>query len=379
MKKIVIVWARSVLEARLLRVANTLDEEGYSVKVFAWDREGVKEDIERHEHFDCHYLHLKSPYNSPVLFLLLPLWWILAFRFLLREKPDGIHACDLDCVLPTLFYSRLKRKPLVFDIFDIYATMVEKSIPKPLFKILLRLEHAGARASNAVIMVNESQHALLGKPPLKRKLFLINSPFEEDMDRIDARIEDYRRKIPVEHRKKKLIFYGGSLEYARRFDLMLEAIEGMDDVFHLVAGSGADGGRLVPMFEASKNTQYIGPIPFEEVLIWSRMADMLYVLCDSSKEKCRMGAQTRLYIGMMCGTPILVTAGINSARVIEENQCGFSVPDNDVEALREAIKRLAGSPDLRYRMGENGQNAYHERYSWSRLRKGLVDLYSDVL
>ena len=378
-KEVIIVWARTVLEARLLRVANSLDDEGYRVKVLAWDRECNKPDIETYDHFDCHYFHLKTPYNSPLVFLLLPLWWLFVFRFLVKDRPDAMHPCDLDCLFPTLFYGKMKRVLVIYDIFDVYGKMTERSVPGPFGKILIRAEAAGARASDAVLMVNRYQHKILGKPALARSLYLVNTPYEIDIEKVNREKIMVAKKIPRKFRDRILIFYGGSVEHARRFDFMLRAIEGMDDVLHVVAGTGADAGELVPMFEESKNTLYIGPIPFIEVLAWSTVADILYVLVDSTSEKSRWGEQSRLYTGMMCGTPLIVTADVNAARIVEENMCGLTVPDNDVEALKKAIRRLGGDAALRRELGGNGKKAYFAKYRWNILKKGLVDLYSELL
>jgi len=378
-KKIIIVWARTVLEARLIRVANSLDEEGYNVKVLAWDREGKKPDIEAHDHFDCHYFHLKTPYNSPLVFLLLPVWWLFTFRFLMKNRPDAIHPCDLDCLLPTLFYSKFKRTPVIYDIFDVYGKMTERSVPGLFGKILIKWEAAGARASDAVLMVNRYQHKILGKPPLARSLYLVNTPYEVDIKKVNREKSTVMKKIPRKFRDRILIFYGGSIEHARRFDFMLQAIEGMDDVLHVVAGTGADASELVPMFEESKNTLYIGPIPFVEVLAWSTVADILYVLVDSGSEKSRWGEQSRLYTGMMCGTPLIVTADVNAARIVTEAKCGLTVPDMDVKALKSAIKKLGGDASLRRKLGNNGKNTYVSKYRWNILKKDLLDLYSELL
>ena len=261
-KKVIIVWARTVLEARLIRVANTLDEEGYSVKVFAWDRESDRSDMEKHDHFDCHYRHLSAPYDSPVLFLLLPIWWFSIIRFLMKHRPDAIHVCDLDCLLPALFYSRLKRIPLVYDIFDIYGKMVQHSVPKKISDLLIRMERAGAAASSAVIMVNEHQYDLLGKPSVRRLTYLVNTPYEEDRKKIELKIQEIREKISDENRKKTLIFYAGSLQYARRFDQMLAAVKDMDDVYHVVAGAGADADRLYPCSRDRRTPIILAPYPF---------------------------------------------------------------------------------------------------------------------
>ena len=133
------------------------------------------------------------------------------------------------------------------------------------------------------------------------------------------------------------------------------------------------------MFERSKNTHYLGPISFLEVLAWSSIADMLYLLCDAGSKKYRLGAQTRLFVGMMCGTPVIVTDGINAARIVDEEKCGLSVADKDVDGLKGVIEKLARNPSLRQRLGENGRRAYDNKYGWNILKKELVRVYSELL
>jgi len=207
----------------------------------------------------------------------------------------------------------------------------------------------------------------------------VNTPYEEDRKKVELKIRKVRETISDENKKKTLIFYAGSLQYARRFDQMLDAIKGMDDVYHVVAGAGADADRLVPMFDRSKNTHYLGPISFLEVLAWSSIADILYLLCDAGLEKYRLGAQTRLFVGMMCGTPVIVTDGINAARIVKEEKCGIAVTDKDVKGLRKAIGKLAKDQSLRQRLGENGRRAYDKKYGWNILKKELIKVYSELL
>ncbi len=378
-KKVTIVWARTVLEARLLRVANTLSEDGYSVNVFAWDREARKPDIEGHEKFKCHYLHMKSPYDSPVTFLLLPLWWFLSFIFLIRNRPKAVHACDMDCFVPALLYSKITGSSLIYDIFDIYGSMVEASVPSFASRLLKSVEGWCAQKSDAVIMVNTFQYKELMEPDIQRKLFLVNSPHEVDIREVRKRGRALKTSLPEKKKRSTLIFFAGSLQYKRRFDQMIKAIKGLDGVHHIVAGAGADADRLIPMFQGSENTDYIGPISFDDVLAWSSVADIIYVLFDNSVKKYRWGAQTRLFIGMMLGTPVLVTDDSNPARIIKEAGAGFAVKDGDIKGLRKAVKKLVSSPATRKKMGESGMAEYNKKYAWGEMKYELLDLYSELM
>ncbi len=60
---------------------------------------------------------------------------------------------------------------------------------------------------------------------------------------------------------------------------------------------------------------------------------------------------------------------------VEDGVTGLLVPAGDVEALRAALERLLGDPELRRRLGEAARERARERWSWEVATRATLDAY----
>ncbi len=90
-------------------------------------------------------------------------------------------------------------------------------------------------------------------------------------------------------------------------------------------------------------------------------------------------APHKLFHYMYLKRPVLVTNCVSMERVVNEAQCGVVVPYGDVEAMAEALSRLAQDPDLAARLGENGHCAAVDRYNWDATVRPMVRMYRDLV
>ena len=65
--------------------------------------------------------------------------------------------------------------------------------------------------------------------------------------------------------------------------------------------------------------------------------------------------------------------------VVEDGRTGLLVPPRDVEALADAICRLAGDAELRTAMGRAGRAFVQERYRWQENAAQMERLYHYLL
>ena len=89
------------------KIAKALSQSGYEVKLLVWDRQNTLK-IKNDEGYAIHRFNFKAPYAKLILVLYYPIWWIYIFFFLMREKCDVIHACDLDTLIPGVFAKSIK-------------------------------------------------------------------------------------------------------------------------------------------------------------------------------------------------------------------------------------------------------------------------------
>ena len=82
---------------------------------------------------------------------------------------------------------------------------------------------------------------------------------------------------------------------------------------------------------------------------------------------------------MMLGKPIIVAAGTNMDRMIEDAKCGCIVPYGDISALENILHTLADDPEMVRELGLNARLAYETRYDWALMSQRLIQLYKQVI
>ncbi len=89
----------------------------------------------------------------------------------------------------------------------------------------------------------------------------------------------------------------------------------------------------------------------------------------------REGLPKSLLEAAACGRPMVATDVPGCREVAVADETGLLVPPDDAAALADAIERLAGSPELRARMGANARRMAVERFSAEAIGRQTVDLY----
>ncbi|MCL0058172.1 hypothetical protein M1O47_00570 [Dehalococcoidia bacterium] len=102
------------------KVAEALSRNGYDVKLLVWDRQNTLRDRTNNQYKVCRF-NFRAPHDKFTALLYIPIWWAYQLLFLLKDKSDVIHACDLDTLLPAIIVKIIKRKKLCYTIYDFYA------------------------------------------------------------------------------------------------------------------------------------------------------------------------------------------------------------------------------------------------------------------
>ncbi len=82
--------------------------------------------------------------------------------------------------------------------------------------------------------------------------------------------------------------------------------------------------------------------------------------------------RTRVLEHLWAGLPTIATAGGGVSRLLVERDMGLVVPENDRQALADALTRLLGSPELRRQLADSGRR-WAADHTWERVLEPLAE------
>jgi len=353
-------------DIRAEKEAKSLAKFGHDVIVLGWDRGDDCKKNEQKNGYTIYRFKLKAPYGTISLIPYLIIWNIYILFFLIIRNYDVIHPCNLDTLIPSVLIGKIKRKKIVYDIFDFYGQMLPNSTPELFRNMISCIERSFSSIADAVILADESRIVQLGTKNYKKIEYIINTPEYVEFNERSANSKDF------------LIFYGGVLLDTRGIRQILEIVEGHDSIKLMVAGYGKDESILKPLFEKNKNVEYLGKIPYDKIIEYTYNSDLLFALYDPTIPNNKFASPNKLFEAMMCGKPIIVSAGTAMAKIVSDEKCGLVVNYENKMELKNAILSLKNDQNLRNDLGNNGRSAYEKRYNWNIMENRLVKLYGTI-
>ena len=357
-------------DPRLIKLTEATKESGYSVKLVLWDhREELREYKNPISNWEEFVLRLKVSYGvKSVPFW--PIWWLFAVLKLVSFEWSIAYAIDLPSIVPVLFAGRLKRRPVIYEIENSLIDQV--IVPEVIRSVLLTVEKILASVYDAIVLVDELQIQELNFSTSSKIVSIYDSAIDV-FKKYD--MQTYQNKVFT-------LFYAGMLYEGKKLNLdkLITAIRGVEGVRVVFAGYG----DLVEQIERwsremPNKVEFIGKIPYEEVLQRSLRCDLLFVLRDPLPPVNRYICGSKLFQAVMCGKPILVNKGTSTAIKVMRDKCGVVIDANNVEEVREAILKLKNNTELCKTLGMNGRRAYEQRYSWQLMMQRLLNLYSELV
>ncbi len=119
-----------------------------------------------------------------------------------------------------------------------------------------------------------------------------------------------------------------------------------------------------------------------KVIFWGERSDIPWLLSQSDifvLSSDYEGVSNAILEAMATAKPIVATAVGGTPEVVECSKTGVLVPPSDPKALSQAILKLAKDPELRKRMGEEGQRRAIEHFDIKQMVRQYEELYLSLL
>lgn len=299
----------------------------------------------------------------------LRLWQFLAYQI-----GALLHGWQLDCDvfisitpslevwLPFTYFARLRMKPVVYSVHDVYPDSgIQLGIfrHKLIISLVTALERSCATRAGMVRVLSESF-----VPGIKR-LGVLDDRIRLIYDWVDTNLiapQPKPNSFTFEYGldDKFVVLYAGNVGFSQGLEHLVTAAHLMrdeNDIVFLIVGEGAAKENLQLLADEYQLHNLIF-LPFQprtrlpEVLA---AADVSLVILRQGMGFNSLPSKTLSILAS--GRPMVVSIdpGSDTWSLVERSESGICVPPEDPERLAEAIRTLKRDETLRDKMGRSGR------------------------
>jgi len=357
-------------DARVLKEAKILLDNGYSVSILGWDRENKFNVHDSIDSIPVDRIKIHSSYGSGIrnIWSLLK-WQFSEFLYLLKHDFDIVHACDFDTVIPAYLVARIKHKKIIYDVFDFYADSI-LSLPRILRTFIRTLDRNIMVHVDALILCDESR---LNQVDINRRdiVFIYNSPPDV--------LSTLKENDTANPSGKFVIVYVGLLDNRTRdLNQLIEACKSLTNNVNLrIGGYGPSAEDIQKVSQRLDFVTYLGPLSYSDVLKEEYKSNLLIGLYDPIIPNHKFTSPNKLFEAMMLAKPFIINDGLGEiSEFVKKNNIGLTFEYGNINSLAKAIQIIYEDGSLAKEMGKNGRNLYETKYSDKINEKQLLAIYN---
>ena len=330
-----------------------------------------------------------------------------SLRGIAIPKPDIVVASSPPLTVGATgwWLSRVKRKPFVFDVRDLWPESVRDLAGTRPGTVTDRTLDAMAgflyRSADRVVVTSEAtRRALLeGGKAGAAATFTIPNGVETEMFAPaaggDAGGRGIRESLGLAG--KFVVAFIGTIGLAQDLELIVRAAarlaaaaplpgsaavgEGPAGEPHfLFVGEGPRRQRLVELARARglPNCTFLPAQPRERIPAFIQASDVCLVTLRKAPVN-EVIIPFRMLEFMSCARPVLLGAGGEAARILNEAGAGLALEQGNDAALAAAILRLRDDPGLRRRQGDGGRRYIVRNFSREQMARDYLEVLRGVM
>lgn len=335
--------------------------------------------------------HVSESYNSGFIgrlwgyfsFVFSALW---AGLFKVKGKYDIILVTSPPLFIGITGYllSKIKRKPFVFEIRDLWPeSAIDTGVVTNtmIIKLAYALEAFIYRKAKKInVLTPAFRKTLIEKKsvPEDKIIFIPNAADFSLSDHLlhDFDVSSFRKNLNWQD--KFVITYVGAHGVANHLDQVLETADLLRDtnVLFVLIGQGMQKNQLKELASKMKlnNVLFLDPVAKAEVFKYIFASDMgTSVLKNVDTFKTVYSNKTFDY--MACKRPILMAIDGVSRELVEEANAGMFVEPENPEDFAKKVKLYMNDPELIRQQGEAGYSFAKQNFD----RKVLANKYIEYL
>jgi len=360
-------------DSRVLKENISLQNAGYAVKVVALHEEPLSE-FDLIQDIKVHRIKLKSRNWSKNKAIQLLKYFEFIYRVVKEYKDSDILHCNDLNTLPIgyiikKFYN--KDVKIVYDAHEFETEIsglhgIGKTITKIIEKFLIKYADAiicvsDAIANEYVKLYNIDKPALvLNTPPLKR------------IEKKDI----FRETLNIPN-NKTIFLYQGGLSSGRGIEILLDTFKQIDDDKSVIVfmGYGPLEDLIQTIAKEYSNIYFHKAVTPDILLEYTSSADFGISTIEDTCLSYRYCLPNKMFEYLMSDIPIIVSNLPEMKKIVELNNIGIVIKENNVQGLKQAIQEAT-------KLDKNELQINIQKvkkiYNWQEQEKILIGIYQDL-
>ncbi|MEG1884440.1 MAG: glycosyltransferase family 4 protein [Clostridia bacterium] len=294
---------------------------------------------------------------------------------------------------PTVLYTLLsvkqctRGKKVIYNVQDMFpgSSIASGVMPKRwMQQVFFRLQKIAYNQADIIVAISDDMKTKLmeqGVPESKIRV-IVNWFDDKTVQEIAWNENRFVRKYAMTQ-ERFCVQYAGTMGYVFDYRMVIEVarlLRPYRDIDIQMIGEGSQKARFIEEAQQS-NIENIAFLPLEN----QDMVSDVYSACNVCFIPLKRGVignsvPSKAGLLMACKRAIVTSVDENSYyyRMINENNIGIAVPNDDPQQAAEAILRLYRDRKLCIEMGWNGYAYGHEQYSRSRNVQEYIHLFQEM-
>lgn len=291
------------------------------------------------------------------------------------QNADIYHANDLNTLPQAIVCSklRLKPKPLIYDSHEVQS---DRTGYNP--RTIKRIESFMLKFVDQMIVENHTRakynEDIYGFYP--KTLYNYSEKYNiEEKPQINL-----HKKIGI-NEDEKILLYQGGLQQGRGLELLIEAMDEIEEGHLLFIGGGKLRQTLKEQAEASKQADrihFLDKVPFQELPSYTREAYLGFQVLQNICFNHYSASSNKLFEYMMAHVPVVSCDFPEIKKVVEETNTGLVVDSHNASEIANAVNQLVKDTSLRNQLSENTKQA-KEIYNWNNEKSKLLEVYNQFV
>ena len=287
----------------------------------------------------------------------------------LSRPPDVIYEC---LEFPGSVTRHLRRSCRGTYVLEIHGPLEEDAEltagPQPLRSVFARRVRAALEKADLFVVVSGVVRDWLTEESVPRDRVVV-VPNGADLVLFDPErfVKQPRRDVTV------IGFVGSDLAW-HRLDALIRAfalLPAEPPVRLQIVGMASENAvlrRLAAESGAGDRIFFLGPIAP------ARIPDAIagFDICVMPGSN-RYGSPIKIFEYGAMGKAIVAPDVAPVREVLTDGYEGILIPSGDIEAIRGALLRLVGNPELRRKLGQSFQARVRSRYGWTHVARSIAD------